>query len=111
MKEHNHLNPEYTFCMMAEEMCKDSLCGPVPVIMAFEDRVVLYSTEVDGTPEEVIPLTGFNPVGERLISVPLKYIEYFMTEEEAVLLTLEAVEVKPDNFGDRIKYIMMGNGS
>jgi hypothetical protein len=102
MKLPDHLNPEYTFCMLKEVMCKDSLCGPVPVVLAFPEWVVLYSTEVDNTPDGVVPLTRFNHVGERLVSVLLKYIDYFMTADEAGLLTLSFNKQESQRNGARI---------
>jgi hypothetical protein len=79
----HHLDPTATYCCLTDELCKESLCGPVRVVLALENRVVLYATELDNFPVGVYPITEADPCGVYLVSVPLEYVDFFMTTEEA----------------------------
>lgn len=79
-------SPEITHCILGPVLCKESLCGPIPIILKLETEVVIYSTEIDGIPPGVGVLTPTDIHGVRLVSVPHEYIDRFLTSVEASLL-------------------------
>lgn len=72
-----------SWCILGPEMCKDSLCGPTPILLELENMVVIYGTCWDELPPDVIELTPCDDYGVKLISVPFKYIARFLTVAEA----------------------------
>jgi hypothetical protein len=81
-----HTDAEATHCMLGNELCKESLCGPALIILALEEQVVLYATHMDNLPDGVEALTPYDQYGVRLISVPLRFVDEFITSEEARLI-------------------------
>lgn len=84
-----HQDPNVCFVVLGPALCKDSLCGPVAIVLNLEDGVVVYATGIDELPADVISLTDYDSFGVRLIKVPLHHIDEFLTGEEAYLLTHE----------------------
>lgn len=72
-----------SWCILGPEMCKDSLCGPTPILLELEGMMVIYGTCWDELPTDVIELTPCDDYGVKLISVPVKYIARFLTSDEA----------------------------
>lgn len=78
-----HERPEISHCLLKEEMCNESLCGPVDIVLALDDSVIIYATYLDATPEGVVGVTNYDCHGNRLVSVPLRYVDEFLTSDEA----------------------------
>lgn len=84
-----HENPEIWFCIMGPEVCKDSLCGPVPLLLKFPDDIVVYTSVLDSLPDDVVDLTPPDSFGNKLSRIPVKYVDRFMTQEDEHLWHLE----------------------
>jgi len=92
-----YTDPEITHCILGPELCKESLCGPVFILLKLEQEVVLYASYLDETPPGVTPITPFDPEGIRLVRVPVKYIAKWLTTKEAEFIdqtmTIEEMRV------------------
>ena len=84
-----HEDVKYTHCVMKPVLCKDGLCGPVPIILAFPSYIVIYSSWTDPMPGDAVAITLFDAYGVRLVQVPLYHVARFLTREEADRITAE----------------------
>lgn len=92
-----------SWCILGPEMCKESLCGPIPILLYYEDRVVIYGTDIDVLSSGVKSLTLCDEYGVKLISVPIEYIARFLTEEEA------EVELRKEEENEAVPHIVLYN--
>ena len=74
---------ELSWCILGPLMCKESLCGPVPILLRHGNWIVIYGTCLDDLPSGVVDLTPCDDYGVKLISVPVEYVARFLTNAEA----------------------------
>lgn len=78
--------------ILVPELCNESLCGPVEILLDLDDRIIIHQTIHDNSPMGVHPITPYDRHGVRLVEIPNAFVQRWLTPDEAEAVLLQMAD-------------------